>query len=330
MKIPENPQKNLAQKLLDLPQVSRRTFLKTTAAAVPLMMEARMSEATPLGLPIGLQLYTVGAEMDKDPFGTIKAIAGIGYKQVELSPTGKVSASDMKKALDDNGLKNPSGHFMLADLMAGLEQKIDLAHQFGEEYLVVTVPGVSDPSRLKSEPGADQFSGFLRVLNGLTLDDWKWNAEQFNTVGEKIKQAGLQLCYHNHNFDFKPLGETTGYDEFMRLTDPKLVKFELDCGWAVVAGVDPVEYLTKHSDRYCMLHIKDFKKGFAPSTTLGVQGPNAPVPTELGHGAIDYGPVFAAARKAQIAAYFVEQEPWVHDMPVMQALKVNFDYLQHL
>ncbi len=72
---------------------------------------------------------------------------------------------------------------------------------------------------------------FLALIGSLTLDDWKWNAEQFNHVGEKVKAAGLQLGYHNHNFEFKYYGSTTGYDEFIRLTDPNLVKLELDCGW---------------------------------------------------------------------------------------------------
>src|SRR5207245_10746746 len=66
----------------------------------------------------------------------------------------------------------------------------------------------------------------LKMLNGLTLDDWKWNAEQFNKLGEQVKKAGLQLGYHNHNFEFKKIGDTTGYDEFLRLTDPKLVALD--------------------------------------------------------------------------------------------------------
>jgi sugar phosphate isomerase/epimerase len=329
MKNPRADQDLSPEKRHPLPFVSRRTFVKATAAAAPFLAKARGWSATPLGLPIGLQLYTVGAEMDKDPIGTLKAIADIGYKQVELSPLAKIAPAELKKALDDKGLKNPSGHFMLTELIAGLKQKIDLAHLFGQQYMVVTVPGVSDPSRFKSD-GKDQTAAFLGVLNSLTLDDWKWNAEQFNKIGEQIKRAGLQLCYHNHNFDFKPLDGTTGYDEFMRLTDRELVKFELDCGWAVVAGVDPVAYLTNHADRYCMLHIKDFKKGFFPSTKLGIHGPNTPVPTELGHGAIDYRPVFEAARKAHIAGYYVEQEPWVRDMPVLQAVQVDYEYLAHL
>jgi sugar phosphate isomerase/epimerase len=173
-------------------------------------------------------------------------------------------------------------------------------------------------------------AAFLALLQSLTLDDWKWNADQFNKIGEQIKKAGLQLGYHNHNFDFKPYGSTTGYDEFIRLTDPNLVKLELDCGWMTVAGHDPVKYLSKYQDRYRLLHIKDFKKGFKPTTALAPGSPDSPVPTELGRGAIDYRKILNVAAKGQIEALFVEQEPPFIEMPALEAIKVDYDYLKGL
>jgi sugar phosphate isomerase/epimerase len=312
---------------------SRRSFLKTATAAgiaIPSVLEARAANAKSMNLPIGLQLYTVGKEMDADPFGTLKRVAAVGYQTVELSPMGKTPLPDLKKALDDLGLKNPAGHYMLPDLMTKLQQNIDAAKQLGQEYMIVTVPWVADPSRFKSDPAKGQMAFFLALLQGLTLDDWKWNAEQFNRLGEQIKTAGLQLGYHNHNFEFKSYGSTTGYDEFIRLTDANLVKLELDCGWMTVAGHDPVSYLTKYPDRYRSLHIKDFHKGFSPTTTLMEHGPKAPVATELGRGAIDYRNIFAAAGKGQIRAMFVEQEPPFTEMPALEAIKVDYDYLKNL
>jgi sugar phosphate isomerase/epimerase len=309
---------------------SRRSFLQATVTSVSasqLLLAARYMNANPLNLPIGLQLYTVGKEMDSDPAGTTKRIAEIGYKNVELSPLGKTPLSGMKKLLADNGLKSPSGHFMLPDLMKDLQRNIDAAKEIGQEDLIVTVPFVADPSRLQ---GTDQMAAFLNMLNSLTLDDWKWNAEQFNKIGEQVKKAGLQLGYHNHNFEFKNYGSTTGYDEFLRLTDPNLVKLELDCGWATVAGRDPVTYLDKFPDRYRYLHIKDFKKGFTPCTTLMNQDSGAPVPTELGRGSIDYRRIFAAASKTRIRAYYVEQEPPFTEMPALDAIKIDYDYLKTL
>lgn len=316
-----------------LERKTRRGFLRAAAssfAASQVLLETKSMNANPLDLPIGLQLYTVGKEMDADPAGTLKRVAAIGYKEVELSPMGKTSVKDLLKGLEDNGLKNPSGHYLLPDLMSSLPQKIDLAKEFGEEYMIVTVPWVADPSRFGNPAGKNQMAFFLSLLQGLTLDDWKWNAEQFNKIGEQTKRSGLQLGYHNHNFEFKSYGAVTGYDEFLRLTDPGLVKLELDCGWMTVAGHDPVAYLTKYPDRYRMLHIKDFRKGFTPRTTLMDKGPGAPVPTELGRGAVDYGRIFAAAKKVKIRSIFVEQEPPFTEMPALEAIQVDYDYLKNL
>jgi sugar phosphate isomerase/epimerase len=286
--------------------------------------------AGPLNLPVGLQLYTVGKEMDSDPAGTLRAVAAAGYQQVELSPLSKTPPKELKKMLDDSGLRNPSGHYLLPDLMGRLPEMVDLAHLFGQKFMIVTVPWVADPSRFKADPGGGPFALFMAIISGLTLDDWKWNAEQFNKLGEQIEKSGLQLGYHNHNFEWRRYGVVTGYDEFLRLTDPGLVKLELDCGWATVAGQDPTAYLTKYPERYTLLHIKDFRKGFTPRTTLLGQDPGAPVPTELGRGAIDYPRVFAAAQKAQIRALFVEQEPPFTEMPALEAIKVDYDYVNSL
>jgi len=309
----------------------RRTFIKVAAsAAATSLLKIPLARANPLGLPIGLQLYTVGHDMDTDPAGTLKAVAAAGYKQVELSPLSKTPPKDMKKMLDDVGLTNPAGHYMLPDLMTKLQEMIELAHLFGQEFMIVTVPWVADPSRFKPDPQMGQFGLFLAIISGLTLDDWKWNAETFNKIGETVKKAGLQLGYHNHNFEWKTYGNTTGYDEFLRLTDANLVKLELDCGWATVAGQDPAAYLTKHSDRYNLLHIKDFRKGFTPRTTLLGKDPGAPVGTELGRGAIDYRGIFEAAKKAKIRAMFVEQEPPFTEMTALEAIKVDYAYVQNL
>ena len=286
--------------------------------------------AKPFNFPIGLQLYTVGAEMEKDPAGTLRQVAAIGYSHVELSPMSKMSTKDLRKALDGVGLKNPSGHYLLPDLISNLQQKMEAAKELGEEYMIVTVPWVAGLSRFKKDPAQGQMEFFISVLNGLTLDDWKWNADQFNKIGEQTKRAGLQLGYHNHNFEFKSYGDTTGYDEFLRLTDPDLVKLELDCGWVSVAGKDPLAYLSKYPDRYRLLHIKDFKKGFTPRTTLMDKSPNAPVPTELGRGAIDYSPIFKAAHHAKVQEFFVEQEPPFVEMPALEAIKVDYQYLHRL
>jgi sugar phosphate isomerase/epimerase len=311
---------------------SRRDFLKlaaSSAVAAHLPFGSRSMQAETSHIPIGLQLYTLGPEFDSDPAGTLAKVAAIGYKEVELSPMAKAPASDIAKALSSSGLRNPSGHYLLPDLAANVQARIDAAKALGQEFMIVTVPWVADPSRFQPKSG-NQMEMIRAMLNGLTLDDWKWNAEQFNQVGAKIKTAGLQLGYHNHNFEFRKIGDVTGYDEFLRLTDPDLECLELDCGWMSVGGLDPVDYLPRFTKTFRLLHVKDFKKGFIPTTTLLSDAPGTPVPTELGRGAIDYTGILAAARKGNIRSFFVEQEPPFKEMPAVEAIKVDYDYLKNL
>ena len=89
----------------------------------------------------------------------------------------------------------------------------------------------------------------------LTLEDWRWNAEQFNAAGKKIKAAGLRFGYHNHTPEFHASSGTVPMDELLRLTDPALVTFEMDCGWVVVGGADPVAYLKKYPGRFTMCDV---------------------------------------------------------------------------
>src|SRR5258708_29525767 len=131
---------------------SRRTFVKAAASGLAAsFLEIPSMNASPLNLPIGLQLYTVGQEMDTDPAGTLKAVAAAGYKQVELSPLTKTSAKDLKKMLDDTGLTNPSGHTMLPDLISNFQEKVDFAHELVQEFMVVTLPWFADPSRFNPD-----------------------------------------------------------------------------------------------------------------------------------------------------------------------------------
>jgi sugar phosphate isomerase/epimerase len=161
----------------------------------------------------------------------------------------------------------------------------------------------------------------------MTLDDYKRSADACNALGEEARKRGLQYAYHNHNLEFKKFGDVTAYDMLLRSTDPELVKMELDCGWVAAAGYDPIIYLNKYPNRYRLLHIKAFKSA-APSVTLS--GPHKPEPTELGRGGIDYTPVFKAAKKTEVEQYYVEQEPPFTEMPAMEAIKIDYDFLHKL
>ena len=299
--------------------------METTAAGVAgaayLSSGVPGLRADPLGLPIGVQLYTVGDELKENFFSTLKRIAIIGYKEVEMAGFLDKKAAELRQAFEQLGLRCPSAHCVQTDQSEDkLKSTIEFCKEVGIDYMICASPSLRDPKRLKSASGA----GAL-IDDVMTLDDWKWNAERFNQIGELTKKSGIQFGYHNHNAEFTEYGGAPVYDELIRLTDPELVAFEMDCGWVVAAGHDPVEYLEKYPRRIQMLHVKDEKAGYKAST-----GKDAGPTTEVGRGKIDWKRVFSAAKGANLKHYFVEQEPPFEEMPPFEALRASYDYLHDL
>jgi sugar phosphate isomerase/epimerase len=292
--------------------ISRRTFLKETVAVAALSTTAENFMplySASLAIPLGLQLYSVRDLLPKDYDGTLHKIASVGYREVEAAGFYDYTAAQVKKSMQESGLRCVSAHYPYGKLAPSVDEIIPYAHELGLEYIICSSPGAKD---------ASQPSGAHKVLS---LDDWRWNADQFNQIGEKFKKAGLQFGYHNHDFEFHPENGVRPYDELLRLTDPAKVTMELDCGWVVVGGANPIDYLKNHPARFSMLHVKDFKP-----TTPGRSA--RPTPTELGRGTIDYKPIFAAASRAHVRHIFVEQEEY--DMPVWESLKIDADYIRAL
>jgi sugar phosphate isomerase/epimerase len=292
---------------------SRRRFLvqssRLAAAALGSSWLARRAVAHPLGKPVGIQLYTVRDAMQADAAGTLKKLREIGYGEVETAGFGKLSATQFRKLLDDAGLACPSAH--LGFDPANLDAAFADAHALGATY---AASGSLDA--LVRKPG----SGWPRAMS---LDEAKRTAEVANRIGAAAKRAGLQYVYHNHDFEFTDTGGgVIGYDLLLRETDPELVRFEIDCGWMKYAGHDPVTYFGKYPHRFPLIHVKDYlAESRNGDKMLGA---------ELGHGVIDYRPIFAAAAKAGLKHYFVEQEDPFARMPAMQAAKVDYDYLHAL
>ena len=311
-------------------QLARRQFLVTGSAAGAAVALAHsvpnLLRAEPAGRAIGIQLYTVAADLVADPPGTLHALAKIGYRHVESAGFAKLSAKDFRKALDDAGLHCPSAH--LGFSAADPSPLFNDAHALGAHYAVSSVLIAAAPTPSAASPGAGR-DAFIHALANLTLDDFKRTADLANSIGAKARQAGLQYAYHNHNFEFKDQGNgQTGYDLLLSQTDPDLVKFELDCGWMVTAGRNPIDYFSKYPNRYRMIHVKDFLPGGKPTTSL--MGPDSPKGTELGRGHIDYAPIFAAASAAGVEYFFSEQEPPMVGMTALEAAKVNYDYMRSL
>jgi sugar phosphate isomerase/epimerase len=291
--------------------VSRRDFVKG-AAACAAMLEARDLWASPLGLPLGLQLYSVRELLPKDYDGTLRQVGALGYQECEGAGFYNHTAAEVKQAMAQAGLHCVSSHYSLQQLQS-LDDILKFGQELGLEYIVCSAPLLRDPSKAKG-------LGWAAALETMSADDWKWDIDLLNKTGERVRAEGMKFAYHNHFIEFHEHDGFMPYDLLLQQTDPKLVAMEMDCGWVVIGGHKPEDYLTRYPNRYVMLHIKEFKlEGWKPG--------EEPVSTELGRGSIDYISIFRAAKKAPIRHIFVEQEQFP-DMPVMQALKTDADWLK--
>jgi sugar phosphate isomerase/epimerase len=280
---------------------SRRSFLKATGAvAAAACMGAGRLNAAPLKLPIGLQLYSVRDLLPKDFDGTLAKIRAAGYTEVEAAGYFDKPAAEFRKGMDKAGLRCISTHHPMHLLKPQLDQLIEYGQALGLDYIVC-------PSAMHKDPAAK---------GPLTLDDWRWTAGELNKIGEKVNAAGMRFGYHNHTPEFGSEGGVVFYDELLRLTDPKLVFFEMDCGWVFAAGRDPIEYLSKTPDRFPLLHVKDM----ARDASGGFHS------TVMGRGLVNYKPTLRAAKG--LKHYFIEQEEF--DMDEIEALKLDAEYMRKL
>ena len=250
--------------------------------------------------PIGLALYTVRTEFESQPAQTLKKIAAIGYKEVE-GGMGKISADELSGYLKDAGLKMPSGQFEHPSSVEKYAKVIDFARKIGMQYVTCS------------------FS------DAKTADGWKKIADDFNRAGRQVAEAGMQFAYHNHLQEFRPLGNTNGYEILIANTDPKLVKFQIDVFWMTWAKQDPVAYLAKLAGRVPMLHIKDRKKDWQWDPLDFPKDKEVPY-TEVGSGAVDWRPIFAHA--AGVKHIFVEQDYW--DREPIESARMSYEYLRGL
>src|SRR5271155_3232071 len=180
-------------------EVSRRAFLKTasaSAACAALWNSAPWLMADPLGLPLGLQLYSVRDILPKDYEGTLAQLAALGYREVEAAGFFGHSPSEVKRAMGHAGLQCVSAHYPLRDLLPKLDETIQFGKDLGLKYIVCASPMLKDPTRVK-DPSSRE------ARESMTLDDWRWNAEQFNRIGERAHAAGIRFAYHNHTAEFR-------------------------------------------------------------------------------------------------------------------------------
>ena len=281
---------------------SRRSFLKTTGAvAAAALVGSRRLAAAPLSQPIGLQLYSVRDLLPKDFDGTLHQLSAAGYKVVEAAGYYNKSASEFRHAMDQAGLRCVSTHHPLPVLRPQLDQLIEYGNALGLEYMICSSAGGvhRDPSLKGGE---------------LSLDDWRYVADEFNKIGEKVKAAGMTFGVHNHIPEFANESGVVVYDELLRLTDPKLVVFEMDSGWVTAAGHNPVDYLSKSPARFPLMHVKDMEH--QPNDRFHS--------VVLGHGVVDYRPILRAA--SSLKYYFIEQEEFKGDP--MTELREDANYMR--
>jgi sugar phosphate isomerase/epimerase len=306
-------------------RLDRRGFLAGGAA----LAGAAMTGAAAQGffarhdLPLGIQLYTLGPDAAKDLDGTLKAVAAIGYKQVELAGMLGKTAVEFRAALDRAGLKAPSAHIQAkggdGSFQGDLGKLAADLKTLGVKTAIM--PSLYIPDRFGAPKAGEGIGDYLkRVAAGMTADDWKMNADYLNAKGKALKPAGIRVGYHNHNFEFAPLGSTNGLEILIDNTDPALVTFEADIGWVAAAGVDPYAWLARHKGRVTMMHVKDIKADTKGNYELKMD------PAEIGSGSLDWKRLLSEAYAAGVRGFYVEQEP-PFTRPRIEAAKISYDYL---
>jgi len=290
--------------------ITRRGLIAASSAT---LFAGAARAATPFfrshALPIGLQLYSVGAELRRDPQATLKAVAEIGYRTVETAGYAGLSAQALRAAFDANGLACTSAHVQARGNGPEPNLSGDLGRLAADMHLL-GVKHVIMPSFLVPEGHT--------LRDPMTPDDWKATAAFLNRTGAGLKREGLLFGYHNHNAEFAPQpGGGTALDLLLRETDPALVQFEMDVGWVVAGGVDPIALIKAHPGRFRMMHVKDVAKGVEPNFAFKVQT------TSVGDGVIDWKRLLPAAYAAGVREYFVEHEP-PFARPVLEMLRESF------
>jgi sugar phosphate isomerase/epimerase len=280
-------------------QISRRNFLRTTAAFTALAAASRRAlHADPLGLPIGCQTWPVRTSIATDFRGTLNELAAAGFQSVELcSPVGyadsgfaklaKLSGSELRRILHEAGLICVSSHFSIRELRENQQDRIAWAKDVGlTQMLVPSLDGPKNP----------------------TIDDVKRAADEYNRMGERAAAAGIVQGLHNEDFELSTVDGKRTYDLLFQLLDPKLVKFQFQVS-TISDGYDAADYFTRYPGRFISMHVQ----GWDAKTRKIMP---------VGKDTLDWPKIFAAAKTGGIKNYFVEM-----DLPLMKA---SVPYLRQL
>jgi sugar phosphate isomerase/epimerase len=283
--------------------LNRRKFLMGTGAAalgalvLPKAASAFLSSAGEH--PLGLQLFTLFNVIDADVKGNLKKVADIGFKEIESAFSKQPGYYGMKPKefaalCSDLGLSWKSHHVLGAPFKLPPGTKLPKGMTLPAHML-----NLKDDMQALVDQVAEGGIPYLVCANipTGTLDEIKEAGEILNKTGEACKKVNIQLCYHNHDMEFKTVEGKVPYHLMLAECDANLVKMELDLAWATKAGVDPVELFKAHPGRFPLLHVKDISSDFK---TL----------EPVGEGVVKFKHIFEHVKEAGAKHYFVE-----HDMP---------------
>lgn len=257
--------------------------------------------AAALSRPLGVQLYTVPHQAEKHLPDVLAAIREIGYEEVETyGDIYSLPAAELKRLIHDHGLRVPSGHFDYGQI----ESKLQYAAALGVDWVIC--PDLPESM-------------------WTSLDGFRQGADQFNQWGEQIRAMGMRFGFHNHNYEFRRFGDTTGFDVLISRTDPNLVSLEMDCYWIVQAGQDPLQMFSHLGGRIKMLHLKDRKPGHKLSLKPNRSSMHM---TPAGTGTINWKAILEAAQRNGVQHLFVEQDEG--DLPPLEELRISYRNLQPL
>ena len=275
---------------------TRRKFLIDTGAiAIGSLLLPSCLEQTKKVKNTGVQLYTFRKEMLADAKGTLQKVAALGIKQIESAVSAKghyygLSPKEIKTICADLGMTLRSGHVHVDDKW---KQTMEDAAASGQEYLIC--------SSMPTE--------------GQTIDNYKKVAEVFNKAGEDCKKLNIKFGYHNHEYEFESEKGQVLYDVLLDNTEAALVNMELDLGWVIVAGKNPLDYFKKYKGRFPLWHLKDMNVAEKHST-------------EFGKGSLDIVQMLKHSKDSGMKYFFVEQEEYASTP--FESMKENMDYLAKL
>jgi sugar phosphate isomerase/epimerase len=304
--------------------IDRRTFVVATLATLATSSHAADRPFFKRhGLPIGIQFYTLGPDAATEFDATLGKLATIGYRAVELQGLLGRSGAMLRASLDAAGLSCTSIHVSQSQLDGDLGTLADELAAIGIRTAITPRPYF--PARIGTGPanGESSIDWFRRALARMTTDDWKRNADVLNEKGAALAKWGIKIGYHNHNGELAPLAGSTGLELLIRHTDRHFVTFELDIGWLVAAGRDPLAFLARYKGRFALMHVKDVASGTQPNYALAMN------PTEVGSGGVAWRRVLPAAYAAGVRGFYVEQEP-PFQRPRLEAAQISYDYLAGL